>query len=256
MAKKDLIIKGKTIGKGTPLVCVPVMATTRDGIIAQAKELIEDGVEMIEWRVDMFDNYRSLNAIRDVLADLKPLVKDTILLFTYRSKPQGGNGAYDKDMIRDINEAAAETGVCDMIDFEYFAAERHVKSIRALQKKGIKVIVSHHDFDETPPADVIRIILEEEYESGADIVKLAIMPNSMQDVLTLLSETVYFHEEHKDIPLVTMSMGPMGSVSRFTGEYFGSCITFAAGRQASAPGQLPQKELRAILDGIHNCMTN
>ena len=252
--RKLPVIKGRTFGSGTPVVCVPIVEKDKDSIIAEAKRLVSIGVEAIEWRVDLFENYSSPNAIREVLAGLKPVVKDTILMFTYRTRPQGGNGEYRKEMIGEINMVAAESGVVDIVDQEYFASGRNLRSIRAIQKLGVLVLVSHHDFDETPDAGVIRMLLEEEYESGADIVKLALWPNSVDDVLTLLSETAYFHENHPDIPLITMSMGPLGSISRVTGETFGSCLTFGAGLAASGPGQLPEDKLRQLLKLIHESM--
>ena len=248
---QELIIKGKNYSTGTPIVCVPIMAATAEGIVAEAARLVDLGVEMIEWRVDAFEAHSDLSAIREVFAQLRPIMTDTVLLFTYRSKPQGGLGEDSQAVIQEINMTAAECGVADIIDFEYFASDKYVKGIRALQKKGVKVVVSHHDFHETPQPEAIRYLLEEEFESGADIVKLAVMPNTIQDVLNLLSETAYFHNEHPDTPLITMSMGRLGAITRYSGETFGSCVTFGAGSKASAPGQLPQDSLRQILQLIH-----
>ena len=82
-------------------------------------------------------------------------------------------------------------------------------------------------------------------------MKLAVMPQSMQDVLNLLEETSHFHQEFPDHPLITMSMGPKGCISRISGEFFGSCVTFGAGEKASAPGQLPVDELETMLGILH-----
>lgn len=95
------------------------------------------------------------------------------------------------------------------------------------------------------------MLLEQIRESGADVVKLAVMPQNMWDVLHLLEETNRFHENHPDYPLITMSMGAKGGISRVAGEFFGSCVTFGAGGQASAPGQLPVKQLEEILHILH-----
>ena len=113
------------------------------------------------------------------------------------------------------------------------------------------MIASHHDFEQTPERDVIKMLLEQIRESGADIVKLAVMPQSMQDVLDLLEETNRFHEDYPSTPLITMSMGQLGSISRIAGEYFGSCVTFGAGEKASAPGQFDRNVLGNILQTLH-----
>ncbi len=49
-------------------------------------------------------------------------------------------------------------------------------------------------------------------------------------------------------PVITMSMGPIGQLSRVAGSVTGSAVTFGAGAEASAPGQLGAAELKQILD--------
>lgn len=249
--KHEIIIKGKHIGIGKPLICVPIMDSKKETIVAEAKRLIDLGIEMIEWRVDAFEKVNSLNAIREVLAELKPLVKDTILLYTFRSKEQGGMCEMSYEKMYDLHQAAAETKVVDLIDVEYFKDDNVDREIRTLQKMGVKVITSHHDFYETPHDNVIFMILEQMAASGTDIVKLAVMPQCTEDVLTLLSETNRFHKEYPELPLITMSMGKLGAISRISGEIFGSCVTFGAGKNASAPGQIPIDKLKRILDTLH-----
>lgn len=249
--KKQMEIKGKVIGAGKPLICVPIMDRSKEDIVAEAKRLINLGTEMIEWRVDAFENVASLNAIREVLVELKPLVKDTILLYTFRSKEQGGMCEMSYKQMYDLHQVAAETGVVDLVDVEYFKNDNVDKEIRTLQRMGVKVITSHHDFYETPQGNVIFILLEQMAASGTDIVKLAVMPQCTEDVLTLLSETNRFHKEYPEIPLITMAMEKLGAVSRISGEIFGSCVTFGAGKNASAPGQIPIEKLKLILETLH-----
>ncbi|HFB3637004.1 TPA: type I 3-dehydroquinate dehydratase, partial [Neisseria gonorrhoeae] len=85
----------------------------------------------------------------------------------------------------------------------------------------------------------------------ADICKIAVMPQSSEDVLTLLSATL----EAKRLvakPVITMSMGQTGAVSRLAGQVFGSSITFGSGTQNSAPGQIGVSALRAALDCLES----
>lgn len=246
--------KGKTIGQGRPLICVPVMAKDEAGICEQIKKLAKEQVEVIEWRVDAFENAQSMNAIRSVLNNVKDDLGNSILLFTYRSKGQGGLGDHDASTIMDIHQVGAESDVVDIIDVEYFAAKNPEKEIAQLKKCDTIIITSHHDFDMTPDSRVIETILRQMKESGTDIVKLALMPNNAKDVLRLLEETEKFHTNYPDMPIVTMSMGGIGMISRISGEFFGSCMTFGAGEVASAPGQLPKDELKSILDELHSNM--
>lgn len=246
-----LCIKGKIIGKGKPLVCVPVMESSKEEILRETRRLEEAHTEMIEWRVDAFENVESPNAIREILNEMKHIIKESILVYTFRSKNQGGCKALSTADIYDIHQVAAESDVVDFIDVEYFEAKNPQKEIAMLREMGAYVIASHHDFEQTPDPEVIRMLLEQIRESGADVVKLAVMPQNMWDVLHLLEETNRFHENHPDYPLITMSMGAKGGISRVAGEFFGSCVTFGAGGQASAPGQLPVKQLEEILHILH-----
>lgn len=249
-----LCIKGRIIGKGEPLICVPIMERTKEGILKEAARLAELSADMIEWRVDAFEQAGDLNAIREVLDGLSPIVKNTILLYTFRSKKQGGLLDLGAEKIYDIHQVAGETKTADFVDVEFFEAKRPEKEIRTLQEMGVHVIASHHDFSETPRAEVMQMLLEQMKQSGTDVVKLAVMPRSVSDVLCLLEETNRFHGKYPYKPLITMSMGALGCISRVAGETFGSCVTFGAMEQASAPGQLPVKELAQILDTLHKSM--
>jgi 3-dehydroquinate dehydratase-1 len=252
--EKQLCIKGKTIGTGRPLVCVPVMETEKTQIIDKFRLLEERKPEMIEWRVDAFNGSGDLNAIREVLAEIAPFVKDIIFIYTFRSKEQGGLGDLTRAQIYDIHQVGAESGIVDFVDLEFFEAKNALVEIHRLHKMGTHVIASHHDFEETPKPEVMRMLLEQMGAGGADVVKLAVMPQNKTDVLALLTETNRFHETYPNQPLVTMSMGAAGCVSRVVGEAFGSCITFGAVDRASAPGQLPADRLAKVLDVLHESM--
>lgn len=243
-----LNVKNKIIGEGKPLVCVSVMDSKKEDIINEVKRLVDENIEMVEWRVDAFEGVESPNAVREVLKELAPLVKNTILVFTFRSKEQGGQHSMDSEKIYDLHQVAAESKVVDFIDLEYFYTDDADVEIYNLQKMGAKVITSHHDFHETPSSNVLFMLLEQMKHSNADIVKLAMMPQSAEDVLRLLEETNHFHKRYPMQPLITMSMGKMGTISRVCGELFGSCVTFGAGKNASAPGQVPVAKLEEILE--------
>ena len=244
-------IKGIRIGDGQPVICVPVVALKKEEVITNIRFLAEQKVQMIEWRVDCFEEVDDFHAVSEVLQVIRPVLEHAIFLFTFRTKQQGGSRKMEEWKILKLNELAAKSGCADLIDLEFFEATKPEKEIRRFQRMGVRVIASHHDFEQTPDPEVIRMLLEQIRESGADVVKLAVMPQNMWDVLHLLEETNRFHENHPDHPLITMSMGAKGGISRVAGEFFGSCVTFGAGGQASAPGQLPVKQLEEILHILH-----
>ncbi len=244
---KFLRVKNRVIGRGTPLICVSVMDKTKEAVVKEIERLTARKAEMIEWRVDAFEGVNSPNAVREVLEAIKTLVEDTIFVFTFRSKEQGGLCSLPSETVYDLHQVAAESKVVDFIDVEYFYTENADGEIYNLQKMGARIITSHHDFHETPSSDVLFMLLEQMKHSNAEIVKMAMMPNTVEDVLRLLAETNRFHQRYPNQPLITMSMGKLGMISRISGETFGSCVTFGAGKNASAPGQIPMEDLKEIL---------
>ncbi|MCI8326931.1 MAG: type I 3-dehydroquinate dehydratase [Lachnospiraceae bacterium] len=243
--------KGKLLGHGKPVICVPVTEQKREEILREIRLLAEKKVDMIEWRVDWYENVSELECVINILEEIRPILKETLFLLTFRSKVQGGNRQLAVETIVKLNEAAAKTGVPDFIDMEYFEYEKPKKEIQRIKNCGVFVITSHHDFERTPESEILQIQMEKMYQSGADIVKLAVMPNSRKDVLNLLYATENFVEIHPDTPIITMSMGKEGMISRLCGEVFGSCVTFGSHRKSSAPGQMQMDDLEIVLEKIH-----
>ena len=126
--------------------------------------------------------------------------------------------------------------------------------INAAHEAGVKVIASNHDFFKTPEKEEIIRRLCMMQELGADIPKIAVMPQNKRDVLTLLSATEEMVTDYADRPIITMSMAGTGVISRLCGEVFGSSMTFGAAKKASAPGQMGVEDLSTVLGLLHKSM--
>ena len=116
-----------------------------------------------------------------------------------------------------------------------------------LHRHKPRMLGHFHNFDQTPDEAIIFDKLVQAQDMGADIAKVAVMPKDYKDVLVLLSATLKARTERLKIPIITMSMGPEGGVTRLAGGLFGSDITFATGKDASAPGQIPIGALRQAM---------
>ncbi len=142
-----------------------------------------------------------------------------------------------------------DSGEIDLVDLELSCGEERLKRLMALARdRGVGTVVSKHDFQKTPPAGEIASTLILMNRLGADLPKYAVMPHTAGDVLELLSATLEASE--KIGPVITMAMGELGKITRVSGGVFGSCLTFGAGQNASAPGQLGAEDLRAILEDL------
>jgi 3-dehydroquinate dehydratase-1 len=249
---KNVKIKNLQIGTGTPKICVSITEKTKQEIIEEALRLLHYPVDIIEWRVDFFHKCLDKEEILAVLEELEPNLKSIPLVFTLRSKEEGGQVSIENKDYEAINRTVAASGLVDLIDVEAIKAEAaSMDMIKSIQSLGVKVITSYHDFDKTPQKKDILYLLKRMKDFGGDILKIALMPKSKLDVLELMEALTLMKDQFSDIPVIAISMSDIGIVSRFTGEIFGSAITFASAGKASAPGQPMIEDLRKILNLIH-----
>ncbi len=123
--------------------------------------------------------------------------------------------------------------------------------VRDLRETKVPVIGSSHDFSCTPGTLFMVHCLRAMQELGVDLCKLAVMPGGEEDVVRLLQATWQMKTCFGDRPLITMSMGNAGVISRVAGELYGSALTFGTAGQASAPGQVEARKLAEALELLH-----
>ena len=240
------------IGAGIPKICVPIVGTDREGILDAAEKAAGSAADFAEWRADWYDDIFDAQETGSVLRALREILGGMPLLFTFRTAGEGGEKEIGTERYIELNRQAALSGSVDLVDVELSAGDGAVRAVAgAAHSHGVKVIASNHDFHATPPEEEILSRLRKMRELGADILKIAVMPKSARDVLTLLSATEEMRRVCGDRPLITMSMGGTGLVSRLCGEIFGSAVTFGAAGRGSAPGQIDAGELAEILRVIH-----
>lgn len=252
---KTVNIRGVEIGAGIPKICVPIVGVTKEEILAQAKSLQTLPVDVVEWRIDWFENVFDFDSLKDTLTDLRAALGDLPLLMTFRTSKEGGEKAIEPEAYAELNIKAAQTGLVDLVDVEVFTGDEIVsRIIREAHAAGVKIVASNHDFDKTPDKDDIVSRLRKMQDMDADIPKIAVMPRCKRDVLTLLAATEEMATDYADRPIITMSMAGTGVISRLCGEVFGSALTFGAAGKASAPGQMGVQDLNTVLGLLHKAL--
>lgn len=240
------------VGAGKPKVIVPIVAVTQKEILEKARQLKNVALDVVEWRVDFYEDVECIPAVLDTLKGLRDILGETPILFTFRTKQEGGEREIAMEAYTALNAAAAQSGLADAVDVEVFSGDEVVKeNVANIHAAGAVVVGSSHEFGFTPSKEELIARLCKQQEMGCDILKAAVMPRSAADVLTLLSATEEMHRLHARQPLVTMSMGGQGVLSRLCGEVFGSAMTFGAVGQVSAPGQIPVERLNEVLEILH-----
>ena len=239
-------VRHKVIGGPSPLVCLPLVADDTVALIAQAETVVALEPDLVEWRVDRFQDLQTPASAMAALAALRRVLGEIPVIFTCRIITEGGFQPLDAGIRLNIDLAAIASGQIDIIDAEMANDAAMIATIRdASAKAGVKLILSFHDFEKTPDAAVIVEKLRQAQALGADIAKVATMPQTHKDVLTLLEATYEARSGAVRIPIITMSMAGIGAVSRVAGGLFGADVTFAVGAKSSAPGQIPIADLRA-----------
>lgn len=246
--KNPVTVGNKVIGGSAPLICLPLVAAEKTVLLAQAERLKKLEPDLLEWRIDGYDAAGDIGACLEALAALKAVAGSIPLIFTCRIDAEGGLRQIPTAARLSLITAAVKTGKVDIVDIELCNEPAFVEQVRAVaEASSTRLMLSHHDFLQTPGEQIILDRLVEARQRGADIAKVAVMPKDFADVLTLLGATLKARTGVIDGPIVTIAMGSQGLVTRMAGGLFGSDITFAVGECASAPGQIPIDALRQAM---------
>ncbi|MDD6407115.1 MAG: type I 3-dehydroquinate dehydratase [Lactobacillus equicursoris] len=238
-------VRNMVLGEGLPKIAVPNVGTSEEEILASSKEIAAAKPDIMEWRIDYYEaGIKDNEKLIATAKKIRETVGELPVLVTFRTKNEGGVLELGEDEYLDLVQTVIVNRLGDAVDVELFHDEKRVKEIVAqAHNYNVVVIMSNHDFEKVPAKDVIEFRLKKMAELGADGPKLACMPHSADDVLTLLSATNDVHKELAN-PIITMAMADLGKVSRVAGQVFGSCLSFGAVGKVSAPGQLSIEDLR------------
>ena len=248
-------VRNIEIGAGIPKICVPIVGVTREEILAAAENIKSTKADVVEWRVDWYEDIFDFAKTEATMQALREALGEMPILFTFRTSKEGGEKAIETETYVELNQNAAKTGLIDLVDVEAFTGDEAVKAVvETAHANGVKVIASNHDFHKTPAKEEIVSRLRKMQELGADIPKIAVMPQNKKDVLTLLAATEEMASEYADRPIITMSMSETGVISRLSGEVFGSALTFGAVGKVSAPGQMGIEDLTTVLGLLHKSL--
>lgn len=250
--KKIVEVRGVKIGGGMPKICVSLIGKNDTEIIEEIVLIKTLPIDVVEWRMDYHVACEDINSMLETLKKIRQTLGDRPLLATFRSKNEGGEKVISPGKYVALNKSVIETKLVDMIDIELFTGDKLVEEmVQLAHRYDIKVVMSNHDFAKTPSKEEIIKRLCKMQAMDADLPKIAVMPQDTADVLTLLAATNEMVTDYAECPIITMSMGGLGVVSRLAGETFGSALTFGAAKTVSAPGQVEVIRLREALQVIH-----
>jgi len=219
------------LGKRPVVVLVPDWNSLPSDL-ERAREL---RLDLIEARVDLMEPGKVKENL-DLIADF-----GFYSVLTIRPTWEGGEfKGSEEERLKLFKELIPHPAV-GAVDVELKA--QILPQVRELAVAGRKrLIVSYHDFEETPGREDVEEIFERAVEAGADVVKTAFMGKSHADAARVCSVM-----EELPYPKVFMVMGEVGKFTRVVGFSFGSLLTYTFFGRPVAPGQIEAERLVELL---------
>ncbi|XP_002277395.2 bifunctional 3-dehydroquinate dehydratase/shikimate dehydrogenase, chloroplastic isoform X1 [Vitis vinifera] len=225
------------MSKNSTLICVPIMGETIEKMVVDMSKAKTSGADLVEVRLDTLKRFNPRQ-------DLEVLIRKCPLptLFTYRPKWEGGQYEGDENSRRDALRLAMELGA-DYVDIELKVAHEFINSIHGRKPEKFKVIVSSHNYQNTPSVEDLGNLVVSIQATGADIVKIATTALEITDVARIFQITV--HSQVSSVPVIGLVMGERGLISRILCPKFSGYLTFGSLEPGivSAPGQPTIKDL-------------
>jgi len=223
-------IKGSARGK----ICIAIARPDIDTAI-QAAQQAQPLADVIEIRLDSL----TAPAIAPFMQAL-----DAPLLFTNRPQWEGGQCRAPEENRLGLLLQAVQGGA-SYVDIELKSDKGAVQRLcdAARGKNDTKVIISWHNFTETPGAAELDDIFARQRDSGAHIGKIVTMAHDFTEVLRVLQLQEQAHQQ--GFPLIAFCMGRAGMISRLATLELGGFMTYAAlnEEETTAPGQLAAADL-------------
>ncbi len=217
-------------------ICTPVIGETLDEFLENLKNTQEIS-DFVELRVDYIQDFTEAN--------VEIIRKETKVqsIFTCRKKEEGGKfQSNEKDRVK-ILQKAIELGF-DHIDIELSTMKEN-----QFKKSKSKLIISYHNFVETPSYWDMQSIIYEMNEFKPDILKITTMMKEEYEstkIYRLLTNKPHSEER------IVIGMGEKGRMTRILGPLLRSYLTYASTKFGeSAPGQIDIEELKEIYDKLH-----
>ena len=240
-------IRGMMLGEKLPKIIVPITGKTEDAILHAAQQIAaHPHADMAEWRADFYEHALNAEKTAALLQKLREVLQEKPLAYTLRTAREGGEIAVEPENYAALCAIAAQNDA-DLIDVEMFspAADKCVQVIHAAQAL---VLGSWHNFAQTPSEKELLDRFHAMQDQGADVLKIAVMPQALADVNHLIRAAQVMHSLTQR-PLCAISMGDTGRITRTHCGHFGGCMTFGTLGNSSAPGQISVDALHAALTG-------
>lgn len=206
------------------MICAPLKKKTVFSLLKSLREA-QKVVDIIEvW----FDELGELNEEK-----LNKIFADKRLPFIYKcQRPENIEKILQKKI--------------EFIDLDISTPAKVIKEIRKKSPKTL-LIISFHDFNQTPPTKTLKNIAKKMKSKGADIIKIATQAKTFEDSIRMLSFLSELHA--KGEKAICLCMGAKGEITRTAGHLLGNYLMYAPIKDSdkTAPGQIIVNKLKWLL---------
>lgn len=217
----------------TAKICTSIPATNVEDLQTSIEKALSLGSDYIEIRFDYIEPKK--------ISKLQPLLKNYAdrCIFTCRKADEGGLFSDNEDIrIKTLEELSKQNPA--YIDIELSTVEERPELTDNLRLSGSSLIVSWHNFSETPSGDKLQSIYSKAKTIG-DISKIVTFAKTFQDNTTVLSLV----KSAKKGELISFCMGELGIISRTLSVFMGSPFTYSSLEEnKTASGQITIKEMK------------
>jgi 3-dehydroquinate dehydratase-1 len=166
----------------------------------------------------------------------------TPLLVTARHPREGGCNELSFRDRRGLLRQFLPHAAC--VDIELRSARPLAAVIEEARAKNIRMIISFHDFSETPSRARFDEITRAAQSLGADLLKVATRTDAQGQLTRLLD---FFEQHRAEMKIAAMGIGRLGRISRLEFARRGSALNYAHLGTPQTAGQLSIAQLRRIL---------
>lgn len=218
-----------------PLV---VATVTQESDLAPVADGESGGADLLEFRIDDLFPYQ---------ARTEEILQQSAAphLVTVRCAEEGGASSLAPEERVTLYERLLP--VSTLIDTEVISLREASFShlVEKAHAAGVGVVASYHDFHGFPGIRKIREVIEEAYDSGADVAKIAVRIEDRRELFELAQVVAEWRQRGRNIS--AMGMGALGKLSRLVLAEAGSCLNYGYLEKPNAPGQWSARELSELL---------
>ncbi len=205
ITEEDVIqVRNIRIGEKPSKICAVLMKESAGEILAELKEALVLKPELIEWRADRFENRDSLLKVYELLKEMRNLIGEIPLIFTYRTAMEGGEADVSRNVYFAVLKFIANNcaGLVDIIDLEMFRPDAEELAKFIAEKRIYTLMLSNTIPDRTPRSKPLYNRMRNMIAQGADLARICVRAQQDNDEKNIAELDEMLKKDHFGRPCI------------------------------------------------------